>query len=673
VSEVKKSTGSGESGIKFALNFYPGRKKMRNLKYALVFLMLPVLMTGLLAAQKNYRVIGSKEDFYFGHVTYLEPVDKGETPVIQSMEGEELTEAILNLPLLPGDTVFSRDGRLELQFDNGTIIRLDRNTELLLQTVLAPTLSSGKKVSNIVLNHGSIYVMYKEYDSSELFQVLTHKSAVKLDHNSVSIIRALDNGSSEVVVRHGQVWLMVPPAANKKEPQEIRLEKDWRAEIAASGEVQAGRISEADEFLAWNERINADFDAYHEASVLPKPLQSLPPAIFYFAQRYGSIYGEWIWHDLYGYVWRPYYNDYYPWGSWMPYIYGRWQRIGNNLFWIPEEPWGWVPYHLGFWMWDKNKGWIWIPGSLFAPAWAVWDFFYGYYAWRPWTLFDWYFSTFYDYFGYNQALSGYYYNFYYQVMPQENVRPILDKIRKDQLKKPGSEEKISPPKEIKRITEVVLNALKRGDPEAMESLRRTLTSFVMVPREDFKPDFSREKVMRLEEAIEKRKIELSPSFSPPNRSFPAEIMRTLGRLERAVSDKGKAETPKVLLPEKAGNVERISLRGEAVAGSGRMKIVDWNPDVRIARRMGLDIVYDSQRNEVRCPQLGYGSRDLVFRRMMLPSPEGGFRMISNPFASGSFPSSMNSPSSSGFAGGAERIGSSSPARESGSGRSGEKK
>lgn len=643
-------------------------------KILFIFLLfgLSILSLNLLAGQKSYRVIGYEGDIYFGHITYLEPLKDGEPPAIKHWEGEELTEALLNFPLMPGDTLLSRDGRVEIQLDNGTILRLDRQGELFLQTVLAPTLSSNKKVTNIVLSKGSVYVMYKEYDGSELFQILTHKSAVKLDHNSVCLIKTLEDGSSDVVVRNGRVWLMTPPLIDKKEPAQIKLEKGWRARVTAPlGTVQAELFAESDEFLAWNEEINAHFDFYHEESVLPKPLSYLPLAIHYFAQRYGSIYGEWLWHDLYGYVWRPFYNDYYPWGSWIPYFYGRWVNIGGSLFWIPQEPWGWVPYHLGFWMWDKKKGWIWIPGSVFAPAWTVWDYFFGFYSWRPWSLYDWYLATYYGPLGYNTALSDYYYRFVRGEIPSMEIKPVLERIRKEQLKKASSEEKLSPPKEIKKIIEVALKSLKEGDPEIIESLRRTITNFVMIPKEDFKADFSKEKILRFEEALERGQINFSTTNSSLKRALPQEILKSTGLRERPITVQDEA-LPSVLPQEKIGPSNRAEQARGEVKLSDRLKFIDWNPDVRIARRLGYDIVYDSQRNEVRCPQLGMGSRDLAFRRI-ISFPEGGFTRMINPFADGSFSSSSGSMASPVYAGGAERTGAGSPGREGGAGRSGEKK
>ena len=40
-----------------------------------------------------------------------------------------------------------------------------------------------------------------------------------------------------------------------------------------------------------------------------------------------------------------------------------------------------------------------------------------------------------------------------------------------------------------------------------------------------------------------------------------------------------------------------------------MRFRDWNPDLRVARSLGVRIEYSSVRNEVRCPELRLTSRD----------------------------------------------------------------
>jgi hypothetical protein len=68
---------------------------------------------------------------------------------------------------------------------------------------------------------------------------------------------------------------------------------------------------------------------------------------------------------------------------------GRWVPVSGHLFWVPEEPWGWVPYHLGLWHWDTKHGWVWIPGSAFAPAWVSWSTCHEARYYRPLSLWDW--------------------------------------------------------------------------------------------------------------------------------------------------------------------------------------------------------------------------------------------------------------------------------------------
>ena len=74
----------------------------------------------------------------------------------------------------------------------------------------------------------------------------------------------------------------------------------------------------------------------HEGqSFIPKPIQRYPKAVYYFAQKYSNIHGEWVWDDLYGYVWRPHINDHrYPWGNWQPYTYGQWTELKGHLLFL---------------------------------------------------------------------------------------------------------------------------------------------------------------------------------------------------------------------------------------------------------------------------------------------------------------------------------------------------
>ena len=93
-------------------------------------------------------------------------------------------------------------------------------------------------------------------------------------------------------------------------------------------------------------------------------------------------YGEWIYVGNYGRVWRPSvavvgvgFRPYGPGGHWVNSEYG----------WSFESDWswGWAPFHYGRWYLDPAYGWVWIPGSVWAPAWVTWRYGGGYVGWAP--------------------------------------------------------------------------------------------------------------------------------------------------------------------------------------------------------------------------------------------------------------------------------------------------
>jgi hypothetical protein len=51
--------------------------------------------------------------------------------------------------------------------------------------------------------------------------------------------------------------------------------------------------------------------------------------------------------------------------------------------WVSNEPYGWATYHYGRWDRDPRFGWIWIPGTIWGPAWVSWQSGGGYIGWAP--------------------------------------------------------------------------------------------------------------------------------------------------------------------------------------------------------------------------------------------------------------------------------------------------
>ena len=80
---------------------------------------------------------------------------------------------------------------------------------------------------------------------------------------------------------------------------------------------------------------------------------------------YGPLanFGRWV-DTRFGYAFVPAVQQ-----GWRPYVNGRW---GDNRLWISSDPWGWATDHYGRWGFDDRIGWVWVPGTEWAPSWVAW-------------------------------------------------------------------------------------------------------------------------------------------------------------------------------------------------------------------------------------------------------------------------------------------------------------
>ena len=569
---------------------------------------------GGLWSADHYKVVNGPKNFYYGHVSYVEPGPEGAAPTIRRQDRAEPEEALLNMPIGPGDTVrTTAERRVEIQFDTGTIVRLDFATEFRVETILARSLSKLDELSVLALDRGRIYVMYREYDKKELFQVLTPNAAVRMKHNSVATVAVAGDGATEAQVKYGRAHVLFGP--DERSLDDRTVNKGERLIVLKDHQSELAPAIDGTAFELWNNEVNAHFaDLHRGLSDLPKPLQKLPPAIYFFAQSYGNTYGEWLWDDMYGYCWRPYIdNGAYPWG-WQPYFYGQWARYGGQMFWVPGEPWGWIPYHLGVWHWSKKIGWVWLPGSMFAPAWATWDFYFGYACWRPWGLYDWMYGH-YDPFGW----SGFSYDggswayAPYRKVGGGAIPPTV--TRKDQLKRP-EDSPYPVPGELRRVLANMTAAYRRGDARVREDAAALPRHLVFVDRRDLAA-----------RAIEKKALtwDQVPKAGPPADGSNGQITRRVDPQRQAVrifgGVDGTPSIPRRIPAPPATGTERGGIRsfpaGPSVpsgapaprSAASAYRFRDWNPDLRVARELGAHIEYSGARNEIRCPELMFSSRD----------------------------------------------------------------
>lgn len=99
-------------------------------------------------------------------------------------------------------------------------------------------------------------------------------------------------------------------------------------------------------------------------------------SVFYEAL---APYGAWFEHPEYGQVWAPRNVP----QDWRPYTHGRWVYTDYGWTWASAWEWGWAPFHYGRWTHMPTYGWVWVPGTVWAPAWVAWRHSPGWVGWAP--------------------------------------------------------------------------------------------------------------------------------------------------------------------------------------------------------------------------------------------------------------------------------------------------
>ena len=90
-------------------------------------------------------------------------------------------------------------------------------------------------------------------------------------------------------------------------------------------------------------------------------------------------HGRWVATSGYGDCWVPSGVA----AGWAPYVDGQWAWTDYGWTWDSSDPWGDIAYHYGTWVWSPPYGWVWVPGTVWAPAWVTWAYSDDYIGWAP--------------------------------------------------------------------------------------------------------------------------------------------------------------------------------------------------------------------------------------------------------------------------------------------------
>ena len=277
-------------------------------------------------------------------------------------------EAVVNLPFLPGDRVWTdASGRADFQFPDGTRLRLDSRSKV---DYAAHDEGRDERVS-LRLWSGGIYLHVRGGRDRADYEVETPGGLVEAQGEGVYRLD-VDSGETRLTVYEGEATL---DSGHRR----VTVGAGMRT-YARQGEsperARALEGEENDEFARWDEeRDQREARAATSRRYLPDELDAYAPEF----ERNGTWYNE----AEVGYVWVPQVAV-----GWRPYTNGRWVWTAYGWTWVPGERWGWAASHYGRWGHSGSRGWYWIPGNTWGPAWVSWATGGGYVGWCPLGRFD---------------------------------------------------------------------------------------------------------------------------------------------------------------------------------------------------------------------------------------------------------------------------------------------
>jgi hypothetical protein len=296
------------------------------------------------------------------HLSYVE----GQVRVTQ---GDQVIAegATANMPLFEGMQVSAeQDGRAEIQFEDGSVVRLSPNSTVTL-TVLRGEGASGD--AEMQLNGGLAYFEFQGSSQAGQFTVHFGDSSVTPTGNALLRVR-MDTPPGDLAVFSGNVDL-------NRGNGGVQLAMHGGESVTLyANDVSRYDLNESidpDSWDAWNTDRDQAMATVESASTAAPPSQSGPES---GSPAWSDLDANGSWYDVpdQGYVWSPYDAanpgfDPYGCGNWMSYPqYG--------YMFVPCNSWGFLPYSCGSWNFFSGFGWGWNPGYGGCNPWWFGGGFY---------------------------------------------------------------------------------------------------------------------------------------------------------------------------------------------------------------------------------------------------------------------------------------------------------
>jgi len=307
-----------------------GKRSLNSLLVGLTALALALAAAPALA-DSHARIV---------RLSYVE----GEVQIDRNL-GQGYEKAVPNMPLTEGMKVATKNGRLEIEFEDGSAVRLTPNSEMGFTEL--GLRDSGARLSTLTLKQGEAYFAYNEKQKEDEFTVAFGGERVKPDpaaHFRVNV----EGTDVELAVFKGDVRVEGPSGK-----VEVTKNRTATFDLAAGDKYEVSRNVEADPFDGWDKQLDKYQQQYANAG-----------SNYNYPYSYGvsdlNYYGSYSYVPGYGLMWQPYFIG----AGWNPFMDGAWMFYpGYGYTWISAYPWGWMPYRYGNWAFLPGYGWMWQPGG----------------------------------------------------------------------------------------------------------------------------------------------------------------------------------------------------------------------------------------------------------------------------------------------------------------------
>lgn len=347
------------------------------LRYCLVFL-LSLNATGMVAAQQATTAPEPPADV---QPTLQEPAPAADVRAVrlsdvqgsvQVMKGAGVAfqQAELNMPVVQGmKLVTAEDGRVEIQFEDGSVARVTPNSSITLTQLSRDP--NGNTETVIEADSGLSY--YELNGRAGQYSVrFGQDRVVPIDS---SIFRLDLDSRPELAVTHGSVHI----SNDQSLDADIHTNQTVKFDGMNPDEYQLLESVAAESWDQWNSDRDEALAEIDENATEARASTGNPdnPA-------WSDLDANGNWYDVpgYGMGWTPSGVG----QDWDPYGLGSWGYYsGVGYTWISGYSWGWWPYHCGAWSWFDGFGWMWFPGNC---GWEGGGFVGG--GWYPygviWTI-----------------------------------------------------------------------------------------------------------------------------------------------------------------------------------------------------------------------------------------------------------------------------------------------